>query len=82
VLLKRLVNVREGWTAAEDTLPARFFDDPLPDGVGKGVRLSRERLAAMIQAYYAGRGLSGDGSIPAEIATAAGLTPLLPSDLL
>jgi aldehyde:ferredoxin oxidoreductase len=81
VLLKRLFNQREGWTAAEDTLPARFFDDPLPDGVGKGARLSRERLRAMIQAYYAGRGLSGDGTIPTETMAAAALTPFLSGGL-
>lgn len=66
VLLKRLFNEREGWTLAEDTLPARFFDEALPDGVARGTRLSREQLAAMIQAYHAERGLGPDGTVPAE----------------
>jgi aldehyde:ferredoxin oxidoreductase len=70
VLLKRLYNEREGWTAAEDTLPARFFDAPLPDGVARGVSLSRERFLAMRAAYYAGRGLREDGTLSAEAAAA------------
>lgn len=63
VILKRWFNEREGWTESEDTLPARFFDDPLPGGVARGARLSRERLAAMIAAYRRERGLTGDGRL-------------------
>jgi len=77
VLLKRVVNLREGWTAAEDTLPARFFDEALPTGVAKGARLSREKLGAMIRAYYAGRGLREDGTIPDETLAAASLPELM-----
>lgn len=63
VLQKRWFNEREGWTESEDTLPARFFDDPLPGGVARGARLSREQLAGMIAAYRSERGLSGDGRL-------------------
>jgi len=73
VLLKKLFNVREGWTAAEDTLPARFFDDALPDGVSRGAVLSRDGLDAMIAAYYAARGWRADGSVPGTLVAAAGL---------
>jgi aldehyde:ferredoxin oxidoreductase len=73
VLLRRLFNLREGWTAAEDTLPARFFDTALATGASKGAVLSRPRLAAMIGAYYAARGLRADGSAPPELLAAAGL---------
>ncbi len=76
VLLKRLFNAREGWTPAEDTLPARFFDAPLPGGVARGARLSRGQLAAMLRAYYAARGLREDGTIPVEAIAAAGLEGL------
>jgi aldehyde:ferredoxin oxidoreductase len=44
VLLKRAFNTREGWTAADDTLPQRLLDTPLelgsdrhPDGRAAGV---------------------------------------------
>ncbi len=64
VLLKRRFNEREGWSPAEDTLPARFFDEGLPDGVARGARLSRGGLEAQIRAYHAERGYNGDGSLP------------------
>jgi aldehyde:ferredoxin oxidoreductase len=64
VTAKKLYNVREGWTAAEDTLPRRFLSEGLPSGVAQNVMLPRERLQAMIQAYYAARGWDGEGRIP------------------
>jgi aldehyde:ferredoxin oxidoreductase len=73
VLLKKLFNVREGWTPAEDTLPARLFDTPLPSGAAKGTVLSRERLGAMIEAYNLGRRWERDGNVPREAVIAAGL---------
>lgn len=85
VLTKRLFNLREGWTAAEDTLPARFFEPPasrasLSDqrelSAAGGDRLSKEALEAMIRAYYAARGLSEDGSVPFETLALAGLSEL------
>lgn len=76
VLQKRVFNAREGWTAAEDTLPARFFEMPLPDGVAKGVCLSRERFEAAVRAYYAARGLLPDGTVPAELLAHAGILGL------
>lgn len=66
VALKKLFNEREGWTAAEDTLPARFFEEPLPSGVAKGTVLSRAGFEAMKRAYYEGRGWDGEGRLGAE----------------
>jgi aldehyde:ferredoxin oxidoreductase len=82
VLLKKIFNVREGWTPAEDTLPARLFDTPLPSGSAKGTVLSRERLGAMIAAYNLGRGWAADGVVPREALIAAGLGELGLEDLL
>ena len=61
VTAKKLYNIREGWTAAEDTLPRRFLSRGAADGRGRGRLLPRERLQAMIQAYYAARGWDGEG---------------------
>lgn len=80
VLLKKIFNERQGWTAAEDTLPARFFDMPLPEGVAKGIALSRENLQAMVRAYYAERGLRPDGTVPPELLASAGILELLPEE--
>ena len=63
VVAKRLFNLREGWTRAEDTLPERFLDQPLELSSGRTAALSRERLGAMIDAYYEGRGLD-EGGLP------------------
>src|SRR5205807_1844046 len=64
VTAKKLYNIREGWTAAEDTLPRRFLTEGLPDGASAGAVMPRERLQAMIQAYYAARGWDSDGQVP------------------
>jgi aldehyde:ferredoxin oxidoreductase len=64
VAMKKLYNQREGWTAAEDTLPKRFLREGLPVGAGAEAALPRERLAAMIAAYYAARGWDTDGRVP------------------
>jgi aldehyde:ferredoxin oxidoreductase len=52
--LMRAYNLREGLTAADDGLPARFTDEPLhmPGFRWDGQRLDREQFAAAIQTYY------------------------------
>jgi len=54
----RKFNLREGITAKDDTLPKRFFDEPL----GKDEKtIRREDFQKMLQDYYALRGWSSDG---------------------
>jgi aldehyde:ferredoxin oxidoreductase len=62
VTVKKLYNQREGWTAAEDTLPRRFLSEGLPIN-GDEAQLPRERLQEMIQAYYSARGWEPDGQV-------------------
>ena len=57
VAAKHAFNRREGWTRAEDTLPARLLDVPLTLPSGREAALSRERMDAMVDAYYRTRGL-------------------------
>ena len=73
VVAKRLFNLREGWTRAEDTLPDRFLEQPLELSSGRRAALTRERLRAMIDAYYAGRGLDADGLPSAAVEAELGL---------
>jgi len=61
VVAKRLYNLREGWTRAEDRLPERFLTEPLELDSGREAALTADRLDAMIDAYYEGRGLDADG---------------------
>ena len=74
---KKLFNVREGWTPAEDTLPPRFLSEGLPGPSGEAA-LSRERLQAMIQAYYEARGWDGEGRVPRALADDLRLADLAP----
>ena len=50
---ERLHNLKVGYTAAEDTLPKRLLNDPIPDGPSKG---SVHRLAELLPQYYTERG--------------------------
>ena len=52
--LARAFNIREGLTRADDTLPKRLLEEPLPEGLAKGHRI--EHLAEMLDAYYEFRG--------------------------
>jgi aldehyde:ferredoxin oxidoreductase len=72
VTAKKLYNIREGWTMAEDTLPKRF----LSEGTAAGAVLPRERLQEMIQAYYTARGWDRDGRVPSEIIAGLQLSDL------
>jgi aldehyde:ferredoxin oxidoreductase len=75
VTAKKLFNVREGWTRAEDTLPARFLDEPL-GGAPSGFRLSRIELDRMIASYYRAHGWTSGGDVPDDRAAALGLHDL------
>jgi aldehyde:ferredoxin oxidoreductase len=57
VASKHLFNRREGWTRAEDTLPARLLDVPIMLPSGREAALTRERLDAMVDEYHSARGL-------------------------
>jgi len=70
VALRRWFNEREGWTLAEDTLPARFFDEPLEHGAAAGAKLDRDRFTVLRANYHALRELDGDGRLPPDQATA------------
>ena len=73
VVAKRLFNLREGWTPSEDWLPERFLDQELELASGRRAALSPERLRAMIDAYYAGRGLDPAGEPSRATSTELGL---------
>jgi aldehyde:ferredoxin oxidoreductase len=75
-VLKKVFNLREGWTRADDTLPARVLDEPLADGAGAGERLTRTQLDLMIGGYYAARGWTADGLVPETKLREVGLAAL------
>jgi aldehyde:ferredoxin oxidoreductase len=61
VLAKRMFNLREGWTPAQDWLPARLLREPVQLGSGRVAALTPARLREMISSYYAIRGLDQEG---------------------
>jgi aldehyde:ferredoxin oxidoreductase len=76
VIAKKLFNVREGWTPAEDTLPKRMLSENLPAGLGPGARLPAGRLQDMVAAYYRDRGWTSDGLVPESLVADLGLDEL------
>lgn len=63
VRAKRAFNLREGATAADDTLPARMLETPLELGSGRSAALSADRLRSMVAGYYRARGLDEAGRV-------------------
>ena len=61
VHLRKLYNIRHGWTPDEDTLPERFLAEPLSEGASAGATLSRPHLQALIGEYNRQRGWSPEG---------------------
>lgn len=59
--LERKFNLEAGVSPEEDTLPPRFFDEPLPDGPQKGA-LSKTK--EILPEYYKIRGWDEQGTIP------------------
>ena len=76
--LKKLFNIREGWSRRDDALPPRTLQEPLPAGVVAGVGLTQEELDYMIAGYYQARGWNDDGSVPDTKLAELGLLDLLP----
>jgi aldehyde:ferredoxin oxidoreductase len=69
VRAKRAFNLREGATAADDSLPARMLQTPLELESGRMATLTAERLQSMVNGYYTARGLDQAGRVaPADLA--------------
>ena len=52
--LARAFSVRDGLTRADDTLPRRLLEEPLPEGAAEGHKI--EKLDQSLDAYYGFRG--------------------------
>jgi aldehyde:ferredoxin oxidoreductase len=53
VNLSRAFNMRDGFSRADDTLPKRLLEEPMPDGPAKGHRV--EQLDKLLDHYYEAR---------------------------
>jgi len=56
--LAKIFNLREGLTRADDTLPARLLEEPMPEGPAKGQMVN---LSPLLDAYYEFRGWNKNG---------------------
>lgn len=78
--LERVINLEFGRTRADDTLPKRYFDDPMPARAAQGHRIERDKFERMLDEYYAARGwdrdktsfLSGSGSLFRPVSASSG----------
>lgn len=64
VRMRKLFNIRAGWTPAEDTLPERMLRQPLPEDSRS--QLSSARLSGLVRAYNLARGWSAEGWLTDE----------------
>ncbi len=59
--LTRLFNLKAGMTKDDEDLPARFKEEPLPDGPAAGHRFTDEDIERLRADYYAVRGWDENG---------------------
>ena len=59
--LTKIYNIREGITADQDTLPERFFTDPITVGRWSNYSIDKSKFQEMIQTYYSMMGWDNQG---------------------
>jgi aldehyde:ferredoxin oxidoreductase len=75
--LARLINIREGLSRKDDTLPWKVMNEPIPDdGPAKGAIVTQDELDLLLDDYYGSRGWTLDG-----VPTVAKLKELCMDDL-
>ena len=76
--LETLFNRRAGITGADDTLPKRMLEEPMPEGPAKGYVA---HLGEMLPPYYKLRGWDEQGNITPEKTAELGLAASPPTSL-
>jgi aldehyde:ferredoxin oxidoreductase len=61
--VERMFNNREGIGRKDDTLPKRYFDEPMPLKISKGHHIDRKEFDKMLSGYYKLRGWDDDGLV-------------------
>ena len=44
--------IKDGLSRKDDTLPDRYFDEPVPEGPAQGEFISRDKFNEMLDEYY------------------------------
>ncbi|TRO45830.1 hypothetical protein E2P42_00020 [Candidatus Bathyarchaeota archaeon] len=75
--LARLINLREGLSRKDDSLPWKVMNQPIPDdGPAKGAVVTQEELDLMLDDYYNVRGWTLEGMPKKEKLKELGLAEL------
>ena len=53
--------IKDGFTRQDDTLPKRYFNEPIPEGPGKGTVVFRKEFDKMLDEYYLLHGWDKNG---------------------
>ena len=61
--IERMFNNREGISRIHDTLPKRYFDDPMPLKLAKGHYIDRKKFDTLLSNYYHLRGWDRNGQV-------------------
>ena len=72
--LARLINIREGLSRKDDTLPWKVMNQPIADdGPAKGAVVTQEELDLLLDDYYMSRGWTAGGVPTKELLAKLGL---------
>jgi len=66
VNMKKIFNIRQGWTRKDDRLPPRIMYDPIPDGASKGSRVTPKEFELVLEDYYQERGWDVKTGLPTK----------------
>ncbi len=53
--------IKDGFSRQEDTLPERYFSEPVPEGPARGEVILREEFDKMLDEYYRLHGWDQNG---------------------
>ena len=67
--VERMINARLGMSRKDDTLPARWFDEPITVGAYAGEKIDRAEFDAMLSRFYAVSQLDEQGHPSGELKT-------------
>jgi len=66
--LERVFHIREGLARADDSLPRRFLEEPMPEGPAQGIVFDPQKFDMLLDAYYKLRGWDKNGKpTPAKL---------------
>lgn len=74
--LERMIMIGNGLTKDDDTLPARYFDEPVKEGPSKGEVIDKTEFNNMLEEYYALHGWNNQGNPEPETLKKLGLSNL------